>query len=100
MYATLRRLRMASTVGGMRRILKHKGTVPNYIRQAVETGVYRSNEELEKVWKERRESADDLKTVMRRFRQDIVRGSSIQDYPVEYLILKQHPPVPDPRKLD
>jgi hypothetical protein len=88
--------RMASTHHGMRRILKQKGSVANYIRQAVESGVYRTNEELAQVWKDRRESADDLRTVMRRFRQDIVRGSNIQDYPVEYQILQQHPPVPDP----
>jgi len=83
----------------MRRILKKKGSVPNYIRQAVETGVYRSNAELERVWKERRDGADDLRTVMRRFRQDVVRGTSVHDYPVEYVILQQHPPIPDPPKV-
>ena len=88
--------RLASTVGGMRRILKNKGSTIDYIRQAVETGVYRTQDELEKVWKERRDSTDDLHVIMRRFRQDIVRGSAIQDYPDEYLILQQHPPIPDP----
>jgi hypothetical protein len=33
---------------------------------------------------------------MRRFRQDIVRDSGIADYPIEYQILQQHPPIPDP----
>ena len=98
-YPTAPLRRMTSTLGGMRRLLKYKGSVPNYIRQAVETGIYRSNEELATVWKERRESADDLATIMRRFRQDIVRGSHVQDYPVEYLILRQHPPIPDPPRV-
>jgi hypothetical protein len=98
MYPTVRRLKMVSTAGGMRRILKNKGTVANYIRQAVESGSYRSEEELQAVYKERRDSADDLKTIMRRFRQDIVRGTAIHDYPIEYRILQQHPPIPDPPK--
>jgi hypothetical protein len=89
---------MISTAGGMRRILKNKGTVANYIRQAVESGSYRSEDELQAVYKERRDSADDLKTIMRRFRQDIVRGTAVHDYPVEYRILQQHPPIPDPPK--
>jgi hypothetical protein len=95
-YPTACRLKMVSTSGGMRRILKNKGTVANYIRQAVESGSYRSEEEMQKVYKERRDSADDLKTVMRRFRQDIIRGTSVLDYPIEYRILQQHPPIPDP----
>jgi hypothetical protein len=96
MFSTVRRLKMVSTSGGMRRILKDKGTVANYIRQAVEAGTYRSEEELQAVYKERRDSADDLKTIMRRFRQDIVRGTAVHDYPIEYRILQQHPPIPDP----
>ena len=98
MYPTVHRLKMVSTAGGMRRILKNKGTVANYIRQAVESGSYRSEEELQAVYKERRDSADDLKTIMRRFRQDIVRGTAVHDYPIEYRILQQHPPIPDPPK--
>lgn len=82
---------MVSTIGGQRRILKRKGSVLEYIRRAVETGVYRTNEELARVVKERREATDDLRFVMQRFRQDIVRGSNIQDYPVEYFIHEQHP---------
>lgn len=96
MFRTLPRPKMISTAGGMRRILKNKGSVIDYIRDAVESGVYRTNEELEKVKKERRDSADDLQTIMYRFRHDIVRGSSVHDYPTEYLILQQHPPIPDP----
>jgi hypothetical protein len=96
MYATVHRLKMISTSGGMRRILKNKGSVANYIRQAVQAGTYRSEEELQAVYRERRDSSDDLKTIMRRFRQDIVRGTAVHDYPVEYRILQQHPPVPDP----
>jgi hypothetical protein len=99
MHPTATRHRMASTRGGMRRILKQRLPTVEYIRRAVETGVYRSNDELEKVRKERRDSADDLKTIMNRFRQDVVRGSNIHDYPIEYRILKQHPPLPDPPRI-
>jgi hypothetical protein len=95
MHPTAIRHRMASTRGGMRRILKQRMPTVEYIRRAVETGVYRSSDELEKIRKERRDSADDLKTIMKRFRQDVVRGSNIHDYPIEYRILKQHPPLPD-----
>ncbi|GKY93564.1 hypothetical protein MPSEU_000323800 [Mayamaea pseudoterrestris] len=97
--ATLSRHKMASTFGGMRRLLKYKGPVPTYIRQAVETGIYRTNEELAAVWKERKHSSDDLASIMKRFRQDIVRGSNVQDYPIEYLILRQHPPIPNPPRV-
>jgi hypothetical protein len=90
---------MASTRGGMRRILKRRLPVHEYIQRAVETGVYRSNDELEAVRRERRDGADDLRTIMRRFRQDVVRGSSVHDYPVEHRILKQHPPIPDPPRV-
>jgi hypothetical protein len=90
---------MASTRGGMRRILKRRLPVHEYIQRAVETGVYRSNDELEAVRRERRDGADDLRTIMRRFRQDVVRGSNVHDYPVEHRILKQHPPIPDPPRV-
>lgn len=80
----------------MRRILKKFPSTMEYVRLAVETGIYRTPEELDKVWRERRDSADDLQTVMERFRQDCVRGSNVMDYPPEYLILQQFPPVPDP----
>lgn len=82
---------MVSTVGGQRRILKRGISVLDYIRKAVETGVYRTETELAKLRKDRRESSEDLRVIMRRFRQDIVRGSHIHDYPVEYLIHEQHP---------
>lgn len=80
----------------MRRILKNKGRVIDYIRQSVKAGTYRTSEELEQVMKERNDSEDDLRIVMRRFRQDIIRGSQVHDYPIEYRILEQHPPIPDP----
>ena len=91
--------KLASTLGGMRRILKNKGTTINYIRQAVDTGVYRTAEEIEKVRIERRDSTDDMIVIMDRFRQNCVRGSFVHDYPEEYLILQQHPPIPDPPRI-
>lgn len=72
---------------GMRSILKRKLAAHEYIKKAVEAGVYRTNEELMQCEKQRMDSADDLAVIMRRFRQDIVRGTSIHDYPDEYLIL-------------
>jgi hypothetical protein len=87
---------MASTVAGQRRILKRQESVVQYIRKAVESGVYRTADELALVRKERATGTDDLRVIMQRFRQDIVRGSYIHDYPTEYLILEQHPPIPDP----
>jgi hypothetical protein len=87
---------MASTVAGQRRILKRQESVVQYIRKAVESGVYRTADELATVRKERATGTDDLRVIMQRFRQDIVRGSFIHDYPTEYLILEQHPPIPDP----
>lgn len=92
----LRRTQPLQMSAGMRRILKNKGRVIDYIRQSVKAGTYRTSEELEQVMKERNDSEDDLRVVMRRFRQDIIRGSQIHDYPIEYRILEQHPPIPDP----
>ena len=92
----LRRTQPLQMSAGMRRILKNKGRVIDYIRQSVKAGTYRTSEELEQVMKERNDSEDDLRVVMRRFRQDIIRGSQVHDYPIEYRILEQHPPIPDP----
>lgn len=92
----LRRTQPLQMGAGMRRILKNKGRVIDYIRQSVKAGTYRTSEELEQVMKERNDSEDDLRVVMRRFRQDIIRGSQVHDYPIEYRILEQHPPIPDP----
>jgi hypothetical protein len=88
-----------TTKGGMRRILKRGIPTIDFIRLAVETGVYRTHEEIEQLKKERRESSEDLRIIMNRFRQDIIRGSYIQDYPTEYLIMNQHPPIPDPPRI-
>jgi hypothetical protein len=113
---------MISTHGGMRRILKRRVGAGDgyltYIRQAVESGTYRTTEEIDEMLRARAavyglsavdmnqpdfEQDDgsgitDLKSVMGRFRQDIHRGSSVVDYPKEYLILRQHPPFPEPAR--
>ena len=99
MQSTLPRLKLYSTRGGQRRILKKKPPLLTYLRQAVEAGTYRTNEELDRVWKERIDGQEDLSVIMRRFRQDIVRGTSVHDYPDEYLILQQHPPFSDPPRV-
>ena len=87
---------MVSTVAGQRRILKRNITVIEFIRRAVESGVYRTPEEMAIIRKQRQDGVEDLRTIMTRLRQDVVRGSLIQDYPREYLIMEQHPPIPDP----
>jgi hypothetical protein len=96
MFYTVALQRMHSTKHGLRRILKRPVPHLKYLRQAVETGVYRSAEELERIWYERSHSNERLVVIMRRFRQDIVRGASIHDYPDEYTIMRQFPPIPDP----
>mmetsp|Transcript_26078 Transcript_26078/g.71815 ORF Transcript_26078/g.71815 Transcript_26078/m.71815 type:complete len:799 (-) Transcript_26078:64-2460(-) len=90
---------MITTWAGMRRILKLPPRVDEYYRQATESGTYRTPEEIDKMLNERRSREDPLKDIMKRFRQDIVRGAYITDYPDEYLILRQNPPVPDPPKI-
>jgi hypothetical protein len=85
----------------MRRILKRRGAdVPEYLRQAVQSGTYRTSEELAEMRALQRgegaESENHWRGNAGRMRHDVVRGSSIHDYPAEYVILQQHPPLPDP----
>ena len=80
-----------STHHGQQRILKH--STPNlvtYIQKAVQTGIYRSNAEIEEMNQRLQENPSDLKRV----RWHVPRGSHIQDYPKEYEILTLHPPSP------
>jgi hypothetical protein len=54
---------MVSIVGGMHWILKNKGSTIEYIHQAIKTGVYCTQDELKKVWKEHRDSTNDLQSL-------------------------------------
>lgn len=94
---------MVSTKHGMRRILKHLPPVKDYIEKAVETGVYRSSDEIEAAMQAIREGhagkGVEPRVAVGRFRRDIIRGTQVQDYPPEYHILCQHPPIPDPPRV-
>ncbi|KAL7563057.1 hypothetical protein ACA910_007145 [Epithemia clementina (nom. ined.)] len=88
--------RTITTWFGQRRILKRRDFLPQQVRlqRAVESGVYRTKEEIAAMLRDRQLQQDPVRQVMKRFRQDIVRGASVHDYPVEYLIVRQHPPSP------
>jgi hypothetical protein len=80
-----------STNHGQQRILKHSTPdLLTYIQKAVQTGIYRSNDEIEEMNQTLRENPTDL----RRVRWNVPRGSKIQDYPKEYEILSLNPPAP------
>ena len=93
MYRASRPLAMVAS-RGMRRILKRQGSIAEYIRQAVQAGTYRTSEELQRM--KRPDDTSEAQQMAARLRQNVVRGSSIVDYPAEYVILQQHPPLPDP----
>ena len=85
---------------GFRRILKRPKNVFDYLRQATQSGTYRTPEEIEMMQAADEDigpNADEIEPE-RRTRINIVRGSSIHDYPVNYQILLQHPPMPEPLK--
>ncbi|CAJ1968814.1 unnamed protein product [Cylindrotheca closterium] len=80
-----------STHHGQKRILKHSTPdLVTYIRKAVQTGIYRSNEEIEEMNQHLKDDPTDLK----RIRWHVPRGSKIHDYPAEYEILSLNPPSP------
>lgn len=80
-----------STSHGQIRILKHSTPdLLTYIQKAVQTGVYRSSDEIEEMNQQLKENPSDL----RRVRWNVTRGSKIQDYPREYEILSLNPPAP------
>ena len=85
---------MITTRGGMRRILKQRLPTLEYMRKAVDSGVYRTREEVDRMLRERTKRPDELRDIMRRFRQNIVRGTYVADYPAEYMIIRQNPPPP------
>jgi hypothetical protein len=80
-----------STSHGQIKILKHSTPdLLTYIQKAVQTGVYRSSEEIEEMNNSLKENPTDL----RRIRWNVQRGSKISDYPREYEILSLNPPAP------
>jgi hypothetical protein len=79
-----------TTHGGQRRILKKTPDLLTYIQKAVKSGTYRSTREIE----EMNRNLSDNPVDMKRLRWNLHRGSSIQDYPVEYEIMSLNPPSP------
>lgn len=94
--------RSISTRHGQRRILKYIPPVKEYIEKAVQTGVYRTGDEIDAAMEALRMGHSGSQAVLEprvavsRFRRDIIRGTEVQDYPPEYHILCQHPPLPVP----
>jgi hypothetical protein len=84
--------RMATTHHGMRRILKRRPAVVDYIRQSVETGVFHDLEANNP--NNRRNN---------RYQQQQQQGSQFGDgvpqYPKYYEILSLNPPIPQPPKI-
>ena len=85
---------MITTWHGQRRVLKQPMDPYTYMKRGTETGVFRTGDEIDAMLTQRKLQRDPVKQVMRRFRQDIVRGAVIHDYPDEYRIVRQHPPPP------
>jgi hypothetical protein len=82
---------MISTKHGQRRILKYSTPdLLTYIRKAVQSGIYRSADEIDEMNTELQGNPTDLK----RIRWNVKRGSKIHDYPDEYEILSLNPPEP------
>lgn len=76
-----KRGRLISTRHGMRRILKQTLPVKEFIEKAVNTGIYRSREEIDQYMKDMRDSQTgdvDPRVVNWRFRNDYVRGVKVQ----------------------
>ena len=85
-----------TTNHGQIKILKHSTPdLVTYIQKAVQTGVYRSSEEIAEMNQRLKDSPTDL----RRVRWNVPRGSKIQDYPKEYEILSLNPPSPFKPKM-
>ena len=77
-----------STKGGQRRILKQSPDLVTYIEKAVKAGTYRTVREVEEMNNRLSENPVDVK----RLRWNLHRGSSIQDYPLEYEVMSLNPP--------
>ena len=96
--ATSKICRLASTESGLRRILKKRMNTSEYLRKAVDTGVYRTHDEIQACIDGEKDT-NDLKSLRGRFRQDIVRGTFVHDYPFDYVVLRQFPPIPTPARI-
>lgn len=81
---------MASTHGGMRKILKHKPSTVDFIRFSVETGVHKDLHEEDNFQKGGNRNA---RNPPRDDRNN--RKPKFAKYPIEYEILTLNPPIPD-----
>jgi hypothetical protein len=82
--------RMASTHGGMRKILKHKPSTVDFIKWSVETGVHKDLHEEDNFQKGGNRNA---RNPPRDDRNN--RKPKFAKYPIEYEILTLNPPIPD-----
>lgn len=84
---------MATTHHGMRRILKRRPAVVDYIRQSVETGVFQdleannpNNRRNNRFQQQQQQQASQF-------------GAGVHPYPKYYEILSLNPPIPQPPKI-
>ena len=82
--------RMATTHHGMRRILKRRPAVVDYIRQSVETGVFQDLEA---------NNPNNRRNNRYQQQQGSQFGNGVPQYPKYYEILSLNPPIPQPPKI-
>eukprot|EP00581_Thalassiosira_minuscula_P014151 CAMPEP_0183721028 /NCGR_PEP_ID=MMETSP0737-20130205/13467_1 /TAXON_ID=385413 /ORGANISM="Thalassiosira miniscula, Strain CCMP1093" /LENGTH=782 /DNA_ID=CAMNT_0025950991 /DNA_START=126 /DNA_END=2474 /DNA_ORIENTATION=+ len=89
--------KMASTQGGMRRILKKRLPVPRYIELAVKAGSYKSPSTRPHYLGLHDVPQDTNKRLTPREREERLKlRRGVMDYPTEYEILSMNPPLPTP----
>eukprot|EP00563_Minutocellus_polymorphus_P015850 CAMPEP_0181048272 /NCGR_PEP_ID=MMETSP1070-20121207/15345_1 /TAXON_ID=265543 /ORGANISM="Minutocellus polymorphus, Strain NH13" /LENGTH=681 /DNA_ID=CAMNT_0023127041 /DNA_START=179 /DNA_END=2224 /DNA_ORIENTATION=+ len=81
---------MATTHHGMRRILKRRPAVVDYIRQSVETGVFQDLEA---------NNPNNRRNNRFQQQQQSQFGAGVHPYPKYYEILSLNPPIPQPPKI-
>jgi len=101
MHYTASLKRLASTRGGMRSILKRELPPVEFIKYAVQTGVYKSIYHPDNGSNNASSNRRGGNNKMRgggRFQNDR-HTPAIDKYPLEYEILSLNPPIPDPPRL-
>jgi len=89
---------MASTHGGMRRILKKRLPVQKYIELAVKSGSYKSPSTRPNYLglHDQRDNNNNSFQTRREREESLKMRRGIIDYPTEHEILSMNPPLPDP----
>eukprot|EP00557_Chaetoceros_sp_GSL56_P004804 CAMPEP_0176490124 /NCGR_PEP_ID=MMETSP0200_2-20121128/7695_1 /TAXON_ID=947934 /ORGANISM="Chaetoceros sp., Strain GSL56" /LENGTH=660 /DNA_ID=CAMNT_0017887393 /DNA_START=14 /DNA_END=1996 /DNA_ORIENTATION=- len=90
MHQTLSLQRMASTHGGMRKLLKQKPSPVQFIKWSVETGIHKDlHQQTDKSPRMRGRDGQ----------QQQSRKPNFVRYPIEYEILSLNPPIPEPPRI-